>query len=245
MKAFFFIFTFICNCIYAEKFILMTTLYNEQRETRYSEFLTCLDKNTENEFIKRIIILYEGNLGDFFYKKLADVAFLNDKIAIQIIESRPSFAEFFYIANCSYKNEKIIISNADIYFDNTIDLLTTRYLEGKFIALTRWDLDVNGQYRLKDRELPSTPSQDSWFFLSPIRDFFADIQIGILGCDPSIAYYAFKAGLKVLNPSKAVCSYHVHTSNIRTYIDYDLQKYDNIHPFLFLKQIGLSKNRRV
>ncbi|MEI8300522.1 MAG: hypothetical protein WCG10_02775 [Chlamydiota bacterium] len=241
--AFIFLASVFCYSV-DEQFILMTTLYNEQREDRYREFLTCLEKNNQNALIKKIIIIYEGCCEDFFYKKLNEVFFLSDKIFVQFILARPQFSDFFLMADQFYKNEKIIICNADIYFDDTIAFLSRRYLRESFIALTRWDVSCDGKYELKDRHLRTTTSQDSWCFIAPIKSFFSSIPIGVLGCDPSIAYYAFKAGLKVLNPSKAVRSYHVHQSNIRTYIESDLPIYGNLEHYLPLKQIGISRNRR-
>jgi hypothetical protein len=103
------------------------------------------------------------------------------------------------------------------------------------------------EFELHDKDLIFSPCQDSWIFQSPIKNYFCDIQLGILGCDPSIAYYAYCAGLKVYNPCKSIITYHLHQSNVRTY--HNLNNYKGQHPFVELKLCDLYtkkfKNRNL
>ncbi len=233
---YFFSFLFISYPLFCdESFVLFTTLYNEKKELRQNEFIFCLEKNLHHPSIKKIVILYESKEKQDFLKKLEDLENFQKKVEVIFIEERPTFEQFFNLANIFYRDEKIIIANADIHFDNTLDLIYKRQLKNKLLALTRYDRTENGEYELHDNDCLVTPCQDSWIFLAPIKSFFCGFQLGILGCDPALAYAALKAKLHVLNPSRTIKTYHVHSSNIRTYTSSD--NYDQIFPFASLRLV--------
>jgi hypothetical protein len=84
----------------------------------------------------------------------------------------------------------------------------------KFLALTRWNVSDKGACSLHRDE----GSQDAWIFQSPLPQFINDsMQMGIAGCDNAIAYRAAQAGLMVLNPCHSIQSFHLGSSNIRTW----------------------------
>ncbi len=89
-----------------------------------------------------------------------------------------------------------------------------------FLALTRWEVpqEVTLQQYLDARGQPRYMSQDVWIFQSPIRKFKNDtITLGVLRCDPKIAYQAHTAGYHVCNPCLDVQCCHYHLSNVRNY----------------------------
>lgn len=233
---YFFSFLFLSYHLFCdESFVLFTTLYNEKKELRQNEFMFCLEKNLHHPSIKKIVILYESKEKQDFLKKLKDLEDFEKKVEVIFIDERPTFEQFFNLANIFYRDEKIIIANADIHFDNTLDLIYKKQLKNKLIALTRYDRNENGQYQLHDNHCFVTPCQDSWIFHAPIKSFFCNFKLGILGCDPALAYAALKAKLQVVNPSRTIKTYHVHSSNIRTYTSSD--NYDQIFPFASLRLV--------
>lgn len=202
-----------------DKFILMIPLYREKNETRKQEYMTCLERNLAHSRIKHIHVLYdqskdlkrEGSLLRYLHTK---------PISITYINRRQSFEDFFGIANAHYKNQKIILANADIYFNETLFLLDDYDLTNKFLALTRWE-DLNGKLELQriyNIELWLSHCQDVWIFMTPIMVKKASqISIGTIGCDPYIARRAQESGLEVINPCLSIQCCHLHASGIRHY----------------------------
>lgn len=213
-------FTFGCisiNLNADKKFILIIFLYDETDPKRLNEYKTCLEKNMQHPLIEMIHVIYQrlqtndsGQCLTYLQKK---------DVILSFIESRPTYHNAFRIANECYPDSNIIISNADIYFNETLFALNDYSLEDKFLALTRWNLTKIGTIKpfLTIQGKPVINSQDVWIFQTPLRPFEDDIQIGTLGCDRRIAYWAKQSGLTVLNPCLTVQCIHVHLSNIRHY----------------------------
>lgn len=169
-------------------------------------------------------VLYDTIKDD---KKNKILNYLKTKnIKISYIKGRPTFNYCFTLANEQYANSKVIISNADIYFNNTLYLLSDYNLNNKFIALTRWNVtptgslkifkqfDKNGNFRADWTYY----SQDAWIFQTPIQKFNYDaIALGTLYCDGMIAYQADQVGLNVFNPCYSIQCCHLHLSEVRNY----------------------------
>src|SRR5271170_7434179 len=101
--------------IRTNKFILITSLYNEIDEQRKEEYITCLKKNLANPLIEHIHILYDTSKDKNINNFLQQLSTFN--VSITLITGRPSYNACFKLANELYLNKKIIISNADIYFN--------------------------------------------------------------------------------------------------------------------------------
>jgi hypothetical protein len=100
-------------------------------------------------------------------------------------------------------------------------MITNQKIEGKFLALSRWDIKPNGDIRLFDRE----DSQDCWIFKTPIK--FKDppnFYLGKPGCDNRIAFMAWDSGYTVTNPAKQIVTKHLHLTGIRHYTVRDTVK---------------------
>lgn len=127
------------------------------------------------------------------------------------IKERLTFNEMFALT-ANYKNDINIITNSDIYFDETI--LYCRFLEKNDCwALSRWDYGSNGMAVLFNRK----DSQDVWVFNGEINCNGGDFYLGTRGCDNAIAYQLKRSGYNVLNPSKSIHAIHLHNTNYRTY----------------------------
>ena len=199
---------------FVQRFKLLTNLYNEKNNDRIAEYITCLENNLNHESINKIHILYDTSNDDNENKLLAYLKKKN--VIISYLKKRQTYQDCFDFANKCYPNSKIILCNADIYFNNTLKLLDSYDLTNKFLALTRWDETNDGKLlpliRPDGSEISN--SQDE----TPLRKFEnSKIEIGIMGCDRHIAYQAMASGLEVLNPCFSIQCCHLHLSNIRNY----------------------------
>ncbi|MFA6066326.1 MAG: hypothetical protein WC707_04070 [Candidatus Babeliaceae bacterium] len=194
-----------------EKFSLITTLYNEPRLERLLEFITCLEKNIAHDSIDDIHIAYDTTKDDSYnlllhYLKIRP-------ITIQYIQKRPTYGQLFDYAHQHAKNKNIILTNADIFFNHTLHLLDGIDLTNKFLAITRWQVQLDGAITF----YTDNGSQDTWIFKTPLRKFQdSNIPLGICGCDNCIAYQAIQSGLEVYNPNLSLQCCHVHRSNLFT-----------------------------
>lgn len=201
------------NVLLAQKFVLLTTLYNEKDEKRRNEFITCIEKNLKHPMIGTVHVFYDTCKDD---QENLLLKFLQSKnVKISFIEGRARYVDLFDVANTLYFGRKIIVSNADIYFDETLNLLIPYDLSDKFLALTRWDVDEKGLLKAFSS---GGNSQDTWIFQSPIPSFRdKTIKMGILGCENAIAYQSWIARLDVHNPSLSIHCCHLHLSAVRNY----------------------------
>lgn len=180
---------------------LYTSYFISEDKKRQSEIDLCLKKNIENDLIKTIYLIIEE-----------PIEFNIPKIKTVLIKGRPTYNVFFDLINQNTtENEWNIISNTDIYFDNTLHLLK-KYSKSYCLALTRYEVTQTGI-----RFLNLKDSQDCWIFKGNIRKIEGDFTLGTAGCDNAIANRIWKSGYQVINPSKSIKSYHVHTSQHRTY----------------------------
>lgn len=185
---------------------LFTIYYNETNAQRNKELLFCIKNNLENKQIDRVFILNQkGPLTD--YKN-------NPKLKICEINHRPTFQSIFEYANSqSSDNDLNIISNTDIIFDKSIDILGSILSSKKCFALTRWDVLENGNTKLFHK----FDSQDTWIFKGKIKPMNADFFMGIPRCDARLAYEIKAAGYNIKNPCFSIKTYHYHQTNYRTY----------------------------
>lgn len=161
---------------------------------RKKELDQCVKNNLNNNYIKCIII----NSND-----------------------RLTYNDYFKLINNYTKEDDInIISNLDIYFDDTI-LYSQKMNYDDCYALTRWDVLSNGEINFFNR----TDSQDCWIFKGKIKNIFGDFCLGHPGCDNRIAFEIQRSGYNITNPSLTIKSYHIHNSNIRNYTNKNL-----VHP---------------
>ena len=127
-------------------------------------------------------------------------------------KERLSFDYTFTFANTNLYGEKCIISNSDIYFDSTLELLKDYNFKNKCLALTRYD---DGKLIFKSN------SQDSWFFQSPMsidpNNF--NFKFGHPGCDNRIAQIVKDFGYNISNPCLTIKTHHLHASGIRNWTE--------------------------
>jgi len=210
-----------------KNFSLLTTLYNEKDTNRRQEYISCLEKNIRDPNIDSIIVFYEKEAdNDYIYRWLQQ-----NTIIIKLIDRKPTFHDLFEYSNRNLRSRKIIISNADIYFDEEagLNLLSNFSLTGKFLVLTRYNKMVHlskllNEYpqqtgitiETKDGVLRSQhlngSSVDSWIFKTPlVLDFKSNYTLGRVSCDSCLNHQLKKSKfVSVYNPCRDVISIHEH-----------------------------------
>jgi hypothetical protein len=219
-----------------KRFVLMIMLYNEKNEKRIKEYLYCLEQNMAHPLVSTIHIFYDTS-DDFKKERKKNVIYnhllkqqkIYPDMIIEPVNGRVSYDFCFKRANKLYQDCTIILSNADIYYNKTLDLLKDYDLENLFLSITRHDVYKDGSAnlpymytsqrpRLVPKIHPITAFHDTWIFKSPIVQFKdSSILMGTAYCDWRIVYEAHAAGMTVINPCLSIRCYHVHMSAIRNY----------------------------
>ena len=189
------------------KINLITQFYLDQKRERNLENLKCLKSNLENKYINKIYVFLESNTKP-------DIT--HTKLKLVKLGRRPTFHDFFMFTNRLVNNIDIfIISNTDIYFDESISYSRRFLSKQKIFALTRWDLLRDNSIVLYNKYL----SQDTWIYKSKIEKNIGNFFLGQAGCDNRLLYELKQTGLTIKNPCFSIKSVHVHMSKDRIYLD--------------------------
>jgi hypothetical protein len=184
---------------------LYTSYYKDKSEVRQKELDYCLNHNLENPLIDRIMLYCDEG---------AEVS--HPKVTL-LGKKRPTYKDFFDAINMHVKDkhEVSIISNTDIYFDETLKLIKLQSNKACF-ALSRWDVKPGQAPKLHNERY----SQDVWIFTGKIRNIRnCDFNLGIPGCDNRIAWELNRGGYFVKNPAHSIKTYHYHPSDLHNYTD--------------------------
>jgi len=197
------------------RIILITTLFEHENPKRMAEFRECIEINTRNSEIDRLIVFFEGDK-----KKPAieqSYPYLNHpKITIETIDARPEFRLLFNYANQHFAGDYIVISNTDIFMDEESGIGEIRQLKRNHLwLLTRYNFNESQQkWILEDAGLGGVHrllgSHDAWCFLAPMKNFENNILIGKYGCDGYLSMKALEASITVANPSFDIKIKHKH-----------------------------------
>ena len=195
--------------------ILITSYYETHNEERQKELNKCLINNNDNSLIKKIYLLNDKNYDLNFLKN-------QDKIKqFKIIKNKKLyFSEAIEFINLYCYKELVILSNSDIYFDNTLNQIKDEELENKVYALLRYDIKKDGSKDIfRHFNEPRADSQDAWIFKSPLRISLDDISFsfGTLGCDNMFASVINQYGYILENPSYSIIINHLHNVEERSY----------------------------
>jgi hypothetical protein len=182
---------------------IITTLLKSKSEERNNEYIDCFKNNDKNKYIKSITILSED--------KKVQTLIKNTKIKLVFIDTRPTFRIIIdYINNNFSINETIILTNADIYFDDTLQYIN--FNKEYAYCLTRWHkYTTDGEWT----HAILGACHDTWILKTPIIIDNIDFGLGVLGCDSRFSYQTFDAGYLPINPSHLIKCYHLHVSNLR------------------------------
>ena len=201
------------------KIWLLQQYYEAKEPKRAREIRYCLQKNIANPHIDKIIFLNES--------RCIPKQCQSDKITEEIIGNRLTYADILrYIKTSVPPNVIVLFSNSDIYFDSSLTRVWSLLLENKFLALLRYDEEIDAPPKLFG---PRSDSQDAWIVASDdihsrewsgYEDF--NFIFGKMGCDNTMAYQMMRKKFLVVNPALSIQAVHVHKSNIRTYETKDM-----------------------
>lgn len=189
--------------------------FTHKNEQRKKEIDYCLKKNIQNKNLDKIYIVLENEFDKKDWMNSDKTIFIN-------YNKRSTFKNLIEISNTYTTDDDInIITNSDIFFDDSLSLLKSNDLNNKFVALTRWNVDVqNGKSFLFNVNC----SQDTWVWKGVIDLTKVDLDyyLGIPGCDNAICGEFHEIGYKVINPSLVLKSHHLHAEISRSYTDNDV-----------------------
>lgn len=228
------------------KFTLLTVMYNVSNKERLEEFKYVFERNLYNKLIETIVVFYEILDGevpiiyDFLSHKKIKIVVKNKKSPRTI-----SFNEMMEYCNINLHGKMCIMSNNDIYYDNTLEKIKkTNLIKNKdVLAITRNNFF---EFRIKKNNTvweKNEGSQDTWVFCAPIKLFDPIINIGWIASDNRIAYELEKAGYNVYNPTHDINCVHYQHQDQNTNLTKFSHRGDG--PIKFLELDHLNDNTNV
>jgi len=187
---------------------LFTTLYDERRPERISEYLFCLEKNVACGSLAEICIIAQPN-------SLPLPS--SDKIRLRKGDRRPNYDDFFaWINEIAEPSDVSLIANTDIWLDESISVVEHVLNDRDCFALSRWDGN-----KLFDRN----DSQDCWCWRGQVVEVRGDFPVGVPRCDNRLVHELERAGYRVMNPSFSIRIHHVHAGARPEYEDANLEHF--------------------
>jgi lipopolysaccharide biosynthesis glycosyltransferase len=187
------------------KLHLLIDYYKNPRPERAEELDFCFLENINSKEFDYIHVFQESPL------PIKDIP---SNVIVNQVQGRSTYQYYFDYAKKNIPQDDIIVlSNSDIFFDESISKVKEIDLSDKVLALTRfcpyqghW-LNEEGYiipYDIHHR------SQDVWIWKNPLNIDTANFNTGVLGCDNKIAFELHKVGYQVWNPSFSIICYHKH-----------------------------------
>jgi hypothetical protein len=202
---------------------LFTQYYLDSNSERQNELFYCLIRNTLNNFKSIVVLVENDEVEEIIKKHFSTCQPIN-------IGKRASFNDYFSImGKDEYYNDINVMSNSDIFFDN-LDIIKdyiANVPKNTCLALSRYD------YHSDTNIVPflRADSQDTWIFKgNPKVRTELEYGMGIAGCDNKLAYDIQAHGYNLLNPSYTIKTFHLHTSNIRNYLNDKNEPINRIPP---------------
>ncbi len=195
--------------------ILITSYYEVENKERQKEINDCLIKNCKNKIISNIYLLND---------KTYELNFIKNKNKIKQFEiiknGKLSFKDAIEFANSYCYKDIVILSNSDIYYDQTLSLINKSEIENKVLCLLRHNVKEDGTIDIfRHFDEPRSDSQDCWIFKSPLKinTNEIDFNFGTLGCDNIFASRLYDFGYELINPAYDIKIYHLHNIEERNY----------------------------
>lgn len=192
---------------------LFQQYFRHTSNRRSREIFTCLEKNVASPYIDNILLLNEKEYAEIPSSPKIQTILLNHRLTY--------FDVLTHARRLLPPGAFLIFSNSDIYFDDTLShLWRISLLEKKlFLALLRWEDDKNAEPHIFG---PRADSQDSWILSRDSLTFDITEEefgfpFGKAGCDNAISLIMLRKRFLVVNPAYSIKTYHIHSSNVRTY----------------------------
>jgi len=198
---------------------VFTQFFVHKSPGRNEEMRHCLKQNQQNPHVTAIHLLGEReyNLNELGLET-------GHKIVQENVEKRLTFqAVFQYIREKKIKGY-CVMTNADIFFDDTIKYLKTSTLHEKkeAVALLRYEFNKNAGTDKSPIFGPRFDSQDTWILHSNYavrmsQEKIFNFEFGKPGCDNKMVYLLRILGYGVINDPNIIKSFHFHRSIMRDY----------------------------
>jgi hypothetical protein len=218
------------------KIYLISQFFIHNDSNRQAEITTCLKKCVDNVNIAQIHLLNEKI---YTSQELCLNSDQMKKLKQTNIGKRLTYSDVFDYVEKKHIKGYIILSNIDIFFDETLQNLYTSELSltKSMYCQLRFDYDKTKQ-KLHYSKIfgPRGDSQDTWIFHSdfnvpkgsrPVFDFC----LGKPGCDNKLTYLLYIIGYKLYNVPYKVKTYHYHATQIRNYDQKDAISAPYMHLF--------------
>lgn len=199
----------------------VTQYYSPSQREREREIKTCLERNSKSSLIDRIILLNEKE------EDFQGISFGKVPVEQRVIGKRLSYADVMKAA-ADFPDVIVAFANADICIDDeSWRQLWNVDLDGKFLAILRYD--VPASWKTSEAKLfgPRADSQDTWVMkaceIQKIASYTnMNIPFGKMGCDNAIAMEMLRQKLVVVNPALSLKTWHFHNSDVRGYVKTDV-----------------------
>jgi hypothetical protein len=129
---------YLLNAPIRNSVVLITSFYECLNMDKYKEWIHCIEKNTQDDSINKIVLFIEG------FPYINDTSDLttyfninSSKIELVKINCRPNFYDLIDYANKHYKDQIVTISNCDIYFEN-LGVVTNINMNKVIFMLSRY-----------------------------------------------------------------------------------------------------------
>jgi hypothetical protein len=189
---------------------------SEYQRKRQAEVDHCFLQNLQNPQIDEIHVLTETHFEFEFIPREHQ-----HKIKQTVIGKRLAYEDAFDYYNEHLANTICILANADIYTDESLEILDHLNFNNTVLAMNRYEndidtkpallqgLEVNCNTVVIPPYTPMTWSQDAWIWKAPyIHIPNSNFYLGLTGCDNYMIYLMMTAGLTVYNPSKLLSINH-------------------------------------
>ena len=192
--------------------ILINQYFVSSFSQRKQEIDDTVKRNSTHPAFEKYIIFLEKEED----RAVLEQVIIADKhIEVINVGKRTNYADIFkFLSDRKDLFDKVCIySNADIYFDDTIEELK-KVTERHFICLSRREIDANGNSVDYPPKVTMT-TQDLWAFVNPVPAKLIDATNfvnGHWGCENRLAYEAQAVGYQLFNPYLTVKIYHNHKS---------------------------------
>jgi hypothetical protein len=168
-------------------FVLITQYFSPSADAPESDairrsLLHTLTRNLLNDAISDVILLNEAQ---FDFSSLSN----HNKITQLVLGRRLTFSDAFRVGNELASGRKIIIANADIFFDTSLNTILSRdgsVLNKTVLALSKWIPHDETSFTIPLR----VDSQDAWIYTSPMAEPVitdANFFLGAPRCDNRLA----------------------------------------------------------
>jgi hypothetical protein len=127
--------------------ILLTSYYQDPDPRRRGELIVCVKRNAANDLIDEVRVFIEEAIE---FESLSILELIDQgKVKLIPLGRRVTFQLLFDYANRNLPGQTGMVANADIFFDESLARLNGYDLTGKFLCLSRWDMQPDGSLRCR------------------------------------------------------------------------------------------------